>query len=273
MKKDVILLDGSAGTALWSMAEERGIAREPVWKYNIEHPELVTELHRRYIEAGSQMIQTNTFSVNAHSVKRSSEYTVKEVVEAAVKLAKQAAEGTDVKVYLALGPLSVLLKPYGKLSAEEAEEIYTELIDAGVGAGADYIMLETFMDIEMMKIAATVAKRCNVPVVCSMTFEKRHRTMMGNTVKQIVAALTEIGVDGVGMNCSYGPVEALEIIKEFRELTDLPLYFKPNSGMGEAYSAQRFAEEVAPALEFVSYVGACCGSDESYIAELKKLID
>ena len=272
MSRNIKLLDGAAGTTLWALAEAKGIERAPVWIYNIEHPELVTELHKRYIEAGCDFIQTNTFSVNAHSVSRSSSYTVKEVVDAAVKLAKKAAEGTDVKVYLSLGPLSILLEPYGKLSKAETHDIYTELVSAGAEAGADYVMLETFMDLEMMRIAAQAAKPFGLPIICSMTFEKRKRTMMGNSIQQIVDTLSPIGIDGIGMNCSCGPVQALEIIKDFHEKTDLPLYFKPNSGMGEAYDAKQFAQEVAPALDFVSFVGGCCGCDDSYIRELGKLL-
>ncbi len=272
MSRKPILLDGSAGTALWAMAEERGIAREPVWKYNIEHPELVTELHKRYIAVGSEMIQTNTFSANPPSVARSSDYDCADVITAGVKLAKKAAEGTDVKVYLSSGPLSALLEPFGKLTRRETEECYTLICGAAKDAGADYIMLETFMDLEMMKIAAECAVRTGLPTVCSMTFEKRRRTMMGNSVQQIVDALEPLGIAGIGMNCSCGPVKALEIIREYAEKTALPLYCKPNAGVGEDYTAEQFAEEVRPALELVGFVGGCCGCDGSYIGKLRELL-
>ena len=266
------LLDGSAGTALWAMAEAAGVKKKSVWLYNIEQPEFVTELHSRYIEAGSELIQANTFSVNRFSVERESELSAAEVVTAAVKLAKQAAEGTGVRVYATFGPLPILMEPYGKLSIAETEAAYTELASAAAEAGADIIVLETFMDLRMMEVAAKAAKSFGLPVFCSMTFAKRHRTMMGDTVKKIAQSLETIGADAVGMNCSAGPVEALEIIREFKENTALPLYFKPNSGMGESYGADQFASEIAPALEFVSYVGGCCGCDEEYIKEIKKLL-
>jgi len=272
MDKKIKLLDGAAGTTLWEIAESHGVERVPVWLYNIEHPELVLELHRRYIEAGCDLIQTNTFSVNAHSVKRSSSYSVEQVVTAAVKLAKQAAEGTNAKVYLSLGPLVMLLEPYGDLTEEECFDIYTEIVSAAAAVGVDYVALETFMDLEMLRVAAQAVKQFDIPFMCSMTFEKRHRTMMGNTIEQIVETLTPLGPEAIGMNCSYGPVEALEVIKEFSETTDLPLYFKPNSGMGEAYGPEQFAQEVAPALEYVSYVGGCCGCDDSYIKQLGSLL-
>ena len=267
-----ILLDGSAGTALWEMAEAAGVKKTHVWKYNIEHPEFVLKLHRRYVEAGSEMIQANTFDANRFSVCRASDYSVSEVISAAVGLAKKAVAGTDVKVYATFGPLSRLLEPYGNVSKQEAFEIYTEMAQAAKDAGADLIILETFMDVEMARIAASAVKRFDVPLICSMTFGKRHRTIMGDSVDKIVDTLTPIGIDGIGMNCSFGPVEALDIIKEFKDKTDLPLYFKPNSGMGEDYCAAQFAKEVEPSLDFVSYIGGCCGCDAEYIKEIKKLL-
>lgn len=272
MKKDIVLLDGAAGTALWSMAQERGIARVPVWKYSIEHPELVAELSRRYIAAGSDMIQTNTFAVNSQAVKHSSDYTVEEVVSASVRIAQEAASGSGVGVYLSFGPPASLLKPYGTLTEEELRDMFAELCGAGVRAGAGHIMLETFMDVRMMEIAAQEAVKTGAEVICSMTFGKRGRTPMGDTVKKVVDTLSPLGIAAIGLNCSTDPVGSLAVIREFKELTSLPLYFKPNSGMGESYGAVEFADEVAPALDFVKYIGACCGSDESYIAELRKRI-
>lgn len=272
MKKDIILLDGAAGTTLWELAEAQGIERAPVWKYNIEQPQLVLELHRRYIEAGCDMIQCNTFSVNPESVARSSDYSVEQVVTAAVELCKKACEGTAAKPYLSFGPLSSLLEPYGKLTRTETHEAYSRLAKAGCEAGAEYVMLETFMDLEMMRIAVEAVRQYPVKMICSMTFEKRRRTMMGNSIEQIVAALEPLGISAIGMNCSHGPVKALEIIKEYSEKTSLPLYFKPNAGMGEEYGAADFAAEIAPALEYVSYVGGCCGCDDSYIKALGALL-
>lgn len=272
MEKKIILLDGAAGTTLWELAEAQGIERAPVWKYNIEQPQLVLELHRRYIEAGCDMIQCNTFSVNPESVARSSDYTVEQVVTAAVELCKKACEGTKVKPYLSFGPLSALLEPYGKLTRAETFEAYSRLAKAGYEAGAEYVMLETFMDLEMMRIAVEAVRQYPLTVICSMTFEKRRRTMMGNSVQQIVEALEPMGVAAVGMNCSHGPVKAMEIIREFAEKTALPLYFKPNAGMGEEYGPADFAAEIAPALELVSFVGGCCGCDDGYIKALGALL-
>lgn len=275
----IILMDGAGGTTLWSLAEAKGYAKDPVWKYNVEHPDLVREMAQQYIDSGSQVILTNTFGANGPAVSRSSGYSVEEVVSAGVRIAKEAAAGTGVKVALDIGPLSMLMEPYGDLTEEEAEEIFRVQIGAGMAERPDLVVLETFMDLEMMKVAAKVAKSFDVPVLCTMTFEARGRTMMGNSVEDIVEELTDLGVDGVGLNCSLGPVDALPIIRDFAGKTDLPLVFKPNAGkpvLGDdgrevsPYSAGMFAEEIAPVLDIVTYLGGCCGSNPDYIRVLNE---
>lgn len=268
----MILLDGSCGSLLWKMADERGIKKEETWKYNLTNPELVVDMLKRYVNVGVDMIQTNTFAANAISVKRSSDYDVKDVISNAVKVSKEATKGTNIKVYLSSGPLPQLLKPLGPISNEECEKCYEEIFEAAAKEGVEAIMLETFMDVEMMAIAARQATNYGIPVICSMTFEKKQRTMMGNTIGQICRKLEPLGISGIGMNCSKGPVEGLEIIKSFKETTSLPLYFKPNAGMAETYTAKDFANEIKPSLEYVQYIGGCCGTDENYIKEIKNLI-
>ena len=281
MAKKITLLDGAVGTTLWGIAEANGVEKVPVWRYNIEHPEFVEELTKRYLEAGSEIILTNTFGANGPSVKRSSPYEPSAVVKAGVEITKKVLAGTGVKTCMAVGPLTEILEPYGDLEEDECREIYEEMINAGVEAGCDMIMVQTFMDLAMMKIAAEVAKSTGLPVFCCMTFEKVGKTMFGNSVQDTIDALAPLGIDAIGLNCSLGPDLALPIIKEFAEKTDLPIVFKPNAGKPitgsdgtttAAYSAEQFAKDVAPALEYVSYVGGCCGSDSTYIKEIKKLL-
>ena len=281
MKRKITLMDGAVGTTLWGIAEANGVKKEPVWKYNIEHPEFVEELTRRYLEAGCEIILANTFGANGPAVKRSSPYTAADVVAAGVKAGKKVLEGTGVKLCLSLGPLMQLLEPYGDMEEDECAEIYREMLDAGVGAGADMILIQTFMDLEMMRVATVEAKKYGLPVMCSMTFEKSGKTMFGNSVQDTIDTLAPLGIDAIGLNCSLGPDLALPIIKEFSEKTDLPLLFKPNAGKpilsedgstAVAYTAQQFAADIKPALEYVSYIGGCCGSDAEYIKEIKKLI-
>ena len=276
-----ILLDGASGTGLWEIAERNGVAKDPVWKYNVEHPDFVAELAKGYIDAGSEIILANTFSANGPSVKRSSAYSVEEIVVPAVEIAKSQTAGTNVKVNLNIGPLTMLLEPYGDLTEEEAEEIFTEIIAPGIRAGADGVTIETFMDIEMMKIAARVACSYDVPVLCSMSFEQVGKTMFGNSVEDVIEGLSEFPVAGIGMNCSVGPESAIPIIKEFAEKTDIPVIAKPNAGLpimsddgsvSIAYTAEQFAADMKEVVPYVGYLGACCGSNASYIRELKKLL-
>ena len=267
------ILDGAGGTTLWEIAEKNGYAKDPVWKYNVEHPELVVEMHRMMIAAGAQIIYTNTFGANRPMVSRTSNYSVEEIVTAGVELAKKAAEGTGVKVALSCGPLSELLEPYGDLEEEEAEEIYREQIAPGVKAGADLVVIETFIDAELARIAVQVAKSMNIPTFCTCSFEKVGRTMMGQTVAQVCEKLEAAGADAVGMNCSLGPDYALPVIREFAEQTKLPLIFKPNAGMpGQTTDPETFAQIVSQAFPLVTYVGGCCNCSPDYIRAIQNII-
>lgn len=279
--KKITLLDGAVGTSLWNKAELKGLEKVPVWKYNIENPEIVEELCKEYADAGAEIVLTNTFGANGPSVKRSSNYTVEEVVKSGVRITKNALKGSGVKTMLAIGPLSMLLEPYGDLTEDEAREIFERQIGAGMEEKPDMILLQTFMDIEMMRIATTVAKEYSVPVLCSMTFEKVGKTLMGNSVQDVIDVLSPLKIDGIGLNCSLGPDLAVPVIKEFVGKTDIPLIFKPNAGKPilntdgtstTVFDPKTFADDIEPVLSIVDYVGGCCGSDPSYIRELRKRI-
>ena len=281
MEPKTILLDGAQGTRLWALAEEAGGTREPVWKYNIDRPEIVRQMHREYLEAGAGIISANTFSANRLSLKSSPGYTVEQVVREAVAIARDAAAPCGAKTALDIGPLPVLLEPFGSLEEDDAAEMFGEILKSGVDAGAELIFFETFIDMEMMLIAAREAKKYDLPVVCSMSFEKRGRTMLGNSVEDILETLSPLGIDGVGMNCSLGPELALPVIREFAENTGLPLFFKPNAGMpaqtpegGTVYDCtpERFAAELAPAVPLVRWLGGCCGTDAAYIRALNAIL-
>ena len=169
------------------------------------------------------------------------------------------------------------------MTYEEAEEYYREQIGAGMEEKPDVILIQTFIDLEMMIIAVKVAKTYDVPVFCAMSFDKNGRTMMGNSVSDMVNGLAEYKVDAVGLNCSIGPEAAVPVMKQFRDCTDMPLLFKPNAGtpiMGSdgtphtALNAMTFARDVLPVLEYnVKYIGGCCGTNPSYIKCLGQELD
>ncbi len=278
MQKKITLLDGAVGTSLYAKTTALGInEKAPVWTFNEKYPDLVQELCREYQQAGAEIVLANTLTANRDSLAQYPDWSVEGIITKGVDLAKDALKDTDAKVCLAIGALSQMMKPFGPLAEDTVKEIYTEQIEPGVRAGADCILLQTFFDLAMMKAAAEVAVHYDIPVYCMMTFEKKRRTLMGNTVKQIVDTLKPLGIQGIGMNCSLGPAESLEVIEEYHQVTDLPLMFKPNSGkpiVGEdgkttqPYTPQQFVEEVAPSFEYVDYVGGCCGCDASYIRAL-----
>ena len=203
-----VLMDGAMGTLLWQLAQEAGVERKPVWTYNIDHPDLVRQAHRCYLEAGSELILANTFGANRLAVMRG-EMQVSDVIRTGMRLAGETAGAYGARAALDLGPLTELLEPYGDLEAETCAGLYREMVDTGLEAGADCVVLETFMDLEMLRIAAEQALGRGVPVLCAMTFEAGGRTLMGNTVEQVAEALEPMGVAAVGVNCSLGPAQAL----------------------------------------------------------------
>jgi 5-methyltetrahydrofolate--homocysteine methyltransferase len=185
-------------------------------------------------------------------------------------------------VLLDIGPLTGLLIPFGNIAKEEARESFREMMKYGIMEKPDGIFLETFMDLEMLKIAAEEARAYDVPLLLSMSFTKYNpkkggRTMFGNTPKQIAKELARFEPEAIGLNCSEGPEETLPIIKEFAEVTDLPLIYKPNAGMpkvegGSEVDFHDFAREVSKAAEIpnLRFIGGCCGSSPEYIEALSK---
>lgn len=292
MNSNVILLDGAVGTSLWEKAKNK----VPVWRYNVEDPAIVIELHKEYISAGSKIILANTFGANGGILSKAG-YSVEKVVGAGVRLAKVACQNTDVKVAFSVGPLSELVIPRADLEDEDFDEelydtmihpdkarkIYDEMIDAGVKENPDYILIQTFMDIEMMAIAVESASRYDIPIGCCMSFEKSGKTMMGNSVEDMMNMLSKYPkVCAVGLNCSLGPDLALPIIKEFRKYTSLPLIFKPNAGqssikdgkVSHEFDIEAFVDDIVKSLEYdVTYIGGCCGSNPKYITALKAKLD
>ena len=283
--KKHIVMDGAVGTTLWDKTGES----LPVWRFNIEHPEAVLEMHKEFIDAGSDMIFANTFGANPIAVEPSG-YTVEQVVSEGVRLAKEAAAGTDVKVGIDAGPLTVLMQPKGStrklrknmISAEDAYDQFYQQISAGIPMNPDFICLETFMDLNMMCVAVEAAQNYDLPIYCSMSYEQNGRTLFGNSVEQVVTTLEGMGVAAVGMNCSMGPAQAIPIIEEYGRIAKIPVFFKPNSGLpvlGEdgtvthPYTPEMFINEIAPALSFTTYIGGCCGCSREYIRELRKAVD
>ncbi len=266
---EIILLDGGMGTMLQAAGLPIG-GQPELW--NLTQPETVTAIHRRYVEAGSRVLYTNTFGANRFKAAGCGR-SVKELVEGGVRCARAAAAGRDVKVALDIGPTGRLLEPLGDLGFEEACEVFREIVAAGAEAGADLIVIETMSDLNEMRAAVLAAKEnSSLPVWATMTFEATGRSFLGVTVGAMALTLTGLGVDALGFNCSLGPKELLGLVRELREWTELPLILKPNAGLPDpatgAYhiTPEEFAAELsqAPALG-VSILGGCCGTTPEFI--------
>ena len=274
-RDDIVLLDGAVGTSLWEKTTDKGA----VWRYNIENPAIVKELAEEYVDAGAQIILANTFGANRYAVSKTN-YSVQEIVSTGVRLARETIAGR-AKVALSAGPLPLLMEPYGDLSEEDAYAAFDEQISAGVAEKPDVIVLQTFMDADMMRIAGEAAAKHNLPIFSMLTFTEIGKTIMGHSVEYFVEAMKDIPLAGIGINCSLGPDKAVPVIASFREYTDLPLIFKPNAGKpilqdGEQkvqYDIDTFVEDCLPALEHdVKYIGGCCGSNAAYIRALRERI-
>ncbi len=264
---NITMLDGAIGSILMEFC------KEGVFSCNINHPEKVIELHKRYINAGSDIIFTNTFCANRTMIGK---YQLDEVISKGIELARQATEGTNVKVALDIGPLAERLEPCGDLKAQECAEIYREIIESAKDNLPDFVVLETFIDLEMLKIAASEACKLGVPMFCSMSFTEVGKTIMGNSVEDMVNAMKQYNVVAIGLNCSMEPKQSLPVAKMFKNYTDLPLFFKPNAGKpqfskdGILYEDEHdFAKEMSPAFEFPNaFIGGCCGTEPQYIKKL-----
>lgn len=274
LKNDYIILDGAMGTMLQKNGLHLGEIPEVL---NLTRPELITDIHRQYIEAGTQIICTNTFGANAYKMKDSG-HSVEELIGAAVQNARKAA-GEEALVALDIGPIGQLLEPAGSMTFDEAYDYFKQEILAG--KGADLIFFETFTDLLELKAGVLAAKEnCEKPVVASMTFEENGRTFAGVSVAAAALTLQGLGVDAMGVNCSLGPDELAPIVEEFSRLSTLPIFVKPNAGLPDPnsntynVSATDFAASMdkITSLRGVKLVGGCCGTNPEYIRELKKVV-
>ena len=265
----ITLLDGASGTLLWNMAEAEGIGKMPVWRYNTAAPQLVERLAESYLSAGSGIIYTNTFCANPPAVEQEG-CCLQEIIETGAGIARDAALRYGAKTALDFGPLMNAMEPFGTTSEEDCRKYYREMCRIGAACGADLIVLETFMDTEMLRIAASEAAETGLPLFCTMSFANGSRTFFGSSIDDMLEAIKPFSPAAVGLNCSFGPVQALPVIREFAEKTDIPLILKPNTA---DLPAEEFAKAAEPALDIVSYAGACCGSDPGYIRKIRELLE
>ena len=273
----LVITDGAWGTQLQARGLEVGACPDA---WNLTHPDEVEEVARAYVEAGSQVILTNTFGATRFRLARHGlADRVAEVNWAGVEISRRAAGGR-AKVFASMGPSGVMLM-MGEVSPEELEKSFAEQAAALAQAGADAIVIETMSDPAEAKLAVTAARRTGLPVVACMTFDcgKNHdRTMMGTTPEQAAEQLTEAGAEVIGSNCGQGIESFVAICRRLHASTDRPIWIKANAGLPEMIDGRTvytqtpsgFAEHVPALVEAgAAFLGGCCGTSPDFIRALK----
>jgi methionine synthase / methylenetetrahydrofolate reductase(NADPH) len=278
------LADGAMGTVLHA----RGVGFDQSFdELNLTNPGLVAEVHRAYIEAGSQIIYSNTFSANRYKLaEHGLEDQVAAINTAGVELARRVVSAAfkDILVAGDVGPLGVRLAPYGRVQIEDAKAAFTEQIAALCAAGVDLLVIETFGDLYEIREAVTAAREyCEMPIVASTTFTRDDRTILGDTPSKVAQTLVAAGADVIGANCSGGPAQLFRILSQMKQaVPEAKFVVKPNAGWPEQiggrvmYSAQPdyFGEYAQSFAELgVSIIGGCCGTTPDHIAQMRIALD
>jgi homocysteine S-methyltransferase len=278
LEKATVLCDGAMGTLLYS----KGIFINRCYdELNCSQPELIRGIHHEYLQAGAEVIETNTFGGNRVRLERHGfGERVLEINLAGAKLAREAAKSFDAWVAGSVGPLGIRIEPLGKVSREEARAFFAEQIKALSEGGVDLVMLETFGYLEELHQALLAAREVNprLPVLAQVTIDDDGNCLDGSSPETFAAKLTEWGADVVGCNCSVGPVAMLSAIERVRRATDKPLAAQPNAGMprnvegrniylcSPEYMASYARKFVAAGVKFV---GGCCGTTPDHIRTMK----
>jgi len=281
-----ILADGAMGT----MLHARGVGFDKCFdELNLTNPAAVADIHREYIEAGAQLIITNTFGANRYKLKKHGlEANMVEINRAGVELAKRAVAASfkDVLVAGDIGPLGVRIAPYGRVKPEEARAAFAEQVKALADAGADLIVIETMSDLYEIQEAIKAAKQtCDLPVVASVTFTRDDRTLLGDEPMKVARKLKEAGADVIGVNCSGGPSQLLRILKQMKQAVpdrSAKFWVKPNAGWPEQVGgrimypadAEYFGDYALAFREAgANIVGGCCGTTPQHISAMKKAFE
>lgn len=278
-----ILGDGAMGT----MLNSRGVGFNQCFDaLNLTNPALVADIHRAYIEAGAQIIQTNTFGANRYKLAgHNLEDKVEEINRAGVELAHRVILATFKEVLVTgdIGPLGVRLAPFGRVKPEQAHDVFAEQINALCAAGADLLILETFSDLHEIGVALAAARElCDLPVIASLTFTRDDCTLLGDSPAKVATTLHAAGADVVGVNCSGGPAQILRILRQMHVAEpEVRLSAMPNAGWPERVGG-RIMYPASPdyfgeyALAFrqagASLIGGCCGTTPQHIVALREAL-
>ena len=292
LEERILICDGGMGSLLQAAGLKPG---ELPGTWNVTHPETLVEIHQAYLEAGADIVTTNTFGVDGLKYRRSGAgrgtgyksaaeeeseggpFCLEPVIQAAVRNAREAIRRSGKRAYVALdlGPTGKLLKPLGDLGFEDAVSLYKEVIAIGVREGVDLVLIETMSDSYETKAAVLAAKEtCSLPVFVTMTFDESGKLLTGGTPASAAAMLEGLGVDVLGINCGLGPAQMREILTDLLAVSSTPVMVNPNAGLPRSEGGQTVydidAEEFARIMEDIvdmgaRIVGGCCGTTPEHI--------
>jgi len=278
---ELLISDGATGTNLLARGLPRGMPGE-AWV--LERPDEIVRLLGDFIQAGADILLTCTFGASPLRLA-GSEFADRsgEINRRAVALAREAIHDRPLYVGASLGPTGQLLKPFGPLDEQEAIDSYLEQVKALVEAGVDLFAIETQFSLEEAQAALkAIRMTTDLPVVCSFSFDRGTRTMMGVRPAQMASELTPLGVDILGINCGRSLEENLLVLKELRQATDLPIWFKPNAGLPEVDEAGQAHYAVTPEAmgqkvpEWLAagaqIVGGCCGTTPDHLQRIARQV-
>ena len=281
LKSAPILCDGAMGTLLYS----HGVFINRCFdELNLSQPDLIRQIHQDYLQAGAEIIETNTFGGNSFRLSRySCGEKVREVNFAGAQLAREAAKSFDAYVAGSVGPLGVRIEPLGKTSLDEAYTAFVQQIEALVEGGVDLLILETFGYLEEIHQALRAARavKADLPVVAQVTIDEDGNCLDGSSPETFAERLTEWGADVIGCNCSVGPVAMLDALERVRAITNAPLSAQPNAGMPRSVDGRNIylcsPEYMASytkkfAALGVSLIGGCCGTTPDHIKAMKSAL-
>jgi len=276
-----VVTDGAWGTQLQARRLELGTSAE-LW--NLEHPDRVEEVARAYVDAGSQVVLTNTFGANRLALeKHGLGDRVAEINRRGVEISRQAA-GERVKVFASMGPSGKMLM-MGEVSEEDLRIVFTEQAQVLAEVGADAIVVETMTDAEEARIAIAAAKETGLPVVGCMVFDsgpEKDRTIMGLTPEMAAKVMEAAGADGIGANCGQGIAGFVPVCRRLRVATRLPVWIKANAGLPEMEQGrvvyrttpEAFASHVPALVEAgADFIGGCCGTNPDFIRAVAVVLE
>lgn len=281
---EILVGDGAWGTMLMARGLEPGQCPELV---NLERPEILGEIASLYVDAGAELITTNTFG--GSSLKLAA-YNLAERTEEINRRAVHELRpvvGDRAYISASVGPTGKILKPYGDTAPEQVSESFSRQIGALIEAGADLICIETMMDLSEAQLAIGAARSIctEIPIIATMTFDATPRgffTMMGSSIAQAAAGLEEAGADIIGSNCGNGIEKMVEIALEMKRCSELPLIIQSNAGLPEnragevvyPESPELMADQAAKLIELgVAVIGGCCGTGPDHIRAFRRLVD